>query len=250
MRDNAFRNTSCRHCGAKLEYPEESEGQSNPCLVCGKDVLLLRKAKGGTERTAMRQLVSKGSVSPIWFEKSLSKTHTSASQIISRVIALLLFATFLCAAIVSVMHAGDISMVWISLLTLCPFVGLLFAAYGFGGGAIIADKKANASSATQINDYGSTTPAKQRHPVLVTICILLFGFWGLSAWRQSTPEGKAESKQDDAYSAAKTFATRMFPGAKSFSSRDESTVVVTGGVLYSVTLVVDGVNSFNAPRRF
>jgi len=55
--------------------------------------------------------------------------------------------------------------------------------------------------------------------------------------------------KDDAYSAAKTFASRVYPGAKSFSSRDESPVVVTAGAIYSVTLVVDGVNAFNAPVR-
>jgi hypothetical protein len=41
----------------------------------------------------------------------------------------------------------------------------------------------------------------------------------------------------------------VYPGAKSFSSRDESPVVVTAGAIYSVTLVVDGVNAFNAPVR-
>ena len=80
--------------------------------------------------------------------------------------------------------------------------------------------------------------------VFVGVCVVAWLFWG--HWHSGA---NADYIKDDAYSAAKTFASRAYPGAKSFSSRDESPVVVTGGALYSVTLVVDGVNAFNAPVR-
>jgi hypothetical protein len=51
-----------------------------------------------------------------------------------------------------------------------------------------------------------------------------------------------------AYEAAKDFATRAYPGAKSFSSIDTSPVSENNGI-YTVRLLVDGVNAFNAPIR-
>lgn len=65
----------------------------------------------------------------------------------------------------------------------------------------------------------------------------------------ASSDADSDYLKDSAYSAAKTFATRSYPEAKTFSSRSQSPVRVTGGALYSVTLVVDGVNVFNAPIR-
>jgi hypothetical protein len=86
------------------------------------------------------------------------------------------------------------------------------------------------------------------------IALILFfgaGFFLNTYFPQSSAVNDANSDQvkDAAYLAAKTFVTKAYPGAKSFSSRSDSPVRVTGGALYSVTLVVDGVNSFNAPIR-
>jgi hypothetical protein len=52
----AFKNTTCRHCGVNVEYPKEDGGQMSPCPKCGKNIILIENAKGGVEKTAMREI--------------------------------------------------------------------------------------------------------------------------------------------------------------------------------------------------
>jgi hypothetical protein len=88
--------------------------------------------------------------------------------------------------------------------------------------------------------------------IAVVLCAIFLPSSGSGVGHEATiasSDADSDYLKDSAYSAAKTFATRAYPGAKSFSPRSQSPVRVTGGALYSVTLVVDGVNVFNAPIR-
>ena len=77
-------------------------------------------------------------------------------------------------------------------------------------------------------------------------CVVAFvSLWVLGFIMEKTGLYKDDPKLG-AYEAAKTFATRTYPGAKSFSAIDQSLVTVNNGV-YRVQLVVNGVNTFNAP---
>jgi hypothetical protein len=79
-------------------------------------------------------------------------------------------------------------------------------------------------------------------------CIVIFASLWLFGFIADKTGLFPDDPKMDAYIAAKKFTMQNYPGAKSFSSYDQTPVTVNSGV-YTVTLMVDGVNSFNAPIR-
>jgi hypothetical protein len=243
-----------------MPFPQEEENKMGTCLNCSKRIYLIRDQENPLRNRSRLTPEEKEQALKDWKDRRrkprrlsdavdsspTKRKAASTLKTIAWVLTFLFAALAFFAAYISTNREETSAAFWLIIAAVFAIFSLpCLCVAGWGRFVFLSEP----------NKQHDNESSKQLAPNLHTKklgffgwCIVIFASLWLFGFIADKNGLFPDDPKMDAYIAAKKFTMQHYPGAKSFSSYDHTLVTVNSGV-YTVTLMVDGVNSFNSPIR-